>query len=158
MHQNCLDISNKLSELTREMEEIVSIINECEVGQCSSSMQKRALSSGIMTLYTGIESIMKSIATEIDGEAPKGDDFHAMLLLRISKKAPNRDAVITNDLYKSLSKMLSMRHKIRHAYGFCLDEDITLEGAKKSIQVTSTFIDQTNEFIDKTFDLDDRLR
>lgn len=77
-----------------------------------------ALSGILHSFYTGIESIFKRIALEIDGGLPSGMFSHSELLLSMSKSTKARPAVISKELLDVLDIYLDFRHVHRHAYTF----------------------------------------
>lgn len=77
-----------------------------------------ALAGILHSFYTGIESIFKRIALEIDGSLPSGMFSHSELLTVMSQPTKVRPAVISEELYVRLYDYLDFRHVFRHAYAF----------------------------------------
>lgn len=79
----------------------------------------RATGSILHDFYCGAEKIFQRIALEVDGELPKGEDWHTELLKRMTIAIPTlREAVITKDLAEELDEFLRFRHLFRNIYGF----------------------------------------
>ena len=77
-----------------------------------------ALAGILHSFYTGIESVFKQIAKDIDGSLPSGMFSHSGLLTVMSQTTKVRPAVISEELYLRLYDYLDFRHVFRHAYTF----------------------------------------
>lgn len=77
-----------------------------------------ALAAFLHSFYTGVETIFKRIAVEIDSINPSGDKWHATLLSLMAQSTPNRPAVISDGLRTKLKEYMGFRHAFRHAYTF----------------------------------------
>jgi hypothetical protein len=83
----------------------------------------RAKASFMADFYMRVEKIFKLIIEELNGGAPRGEGWHKRLLHTMSLEIKgSRPAVISNELYADLLKLLGFRHVVRQAYGFQLDE------------------------------------
>jgi len=99
-----------------------------------------ARASAVETIYSGMEEILKSLAANIDGSVPEGREWHRQLLDQMSVSLPNvRPAVLSSDLSRQLSELLSFRHVVRHRYGMELDPARVAAMAEKTVAVFSTF-------------------
>jgi hypothetical protein len=66
--------------------------------------------------YTALESFFERVATEVDGDLPKGESWHRELLTQMSLAIPElRPAVVPAALKRELGKLLAFRHFFRHA-------------------------------------------
>jgi hypothetical protein len=77
-----------------------------------------AVAAILHAFYTGVESIFKRIALEVDGGSPSGEFWHAELLETMSEERPYRPAVISRELNEALQEFMDFRHVFRHAYTF----------------------------------------
>lgn len=83
----------------------------------------RALASYLTDFYLGVESILKTIAEEIDGGAPYGRKWHERLFASMAVgKKDVRPPVISPELHAALTPFLAFRHVIPQAYGCSFDE------------------------------------
>lgn len=82
----------------------------------------RTKASFLADFYMGVERIFKIIAEELNGGAPKGEDWHKRLLLDMSLNIGERRPVISRELQGRLLMFLGFRHVVRQVYGFELDE------------------------------------
>jgi len=108
-----IEIEN-LERLNKEMEEII----EKSTGK-PDFIHTRAAGSVLHDFYCGVEKIFKRISIHIDGELPKGEDYHTELLLQMAKPVKGiRGSVIGQELLGKLKEYLRFRHLFRHIYGF----------------------------------------
>lgn len=108
-----IEIEN-LERLSREMEELTN-----RLGEKPDFIETRAAASILHDFYCGIEKIFERIALRINGEIPKGEDWHTELLLQMGRYVEGvRDEVINKSLLEKLKEHLRFRHLFRHMYGF----------------------------------------
>src|SRR4051812_12581054 len=75
------------------------------------------LASGVEKVYSGIERLLKLIATEIDGAVPTGEDWHRRLLTRMAAPLPGaRPAVLSDRTFAALNALRAFRHRERNSY------------------------------------------
>lgn len=86
-------------------------------------IQLSALAALLHAFYSGIENVLKRVATELDGATPSGESWHRELLEAMTTSTERRAAVISEGLRDSLSEYLQFRHFFRHAYTFELRWD-----------------------------------
>jgi hypothetical protein len=69
--------------------------------------------------YNGLERVFENIAKEIDGNLPRGEQWHHELLLQMGKEIQGvRPAVISEQTLNQLDEYRSFRHVVRHIYSF----------------------------------------
>jgi predicted nucleotidyltransferase len=79
------------------------------------------LAAYLHQFYTGIESIFRRIALQIDGSVPGGEQSHLNLLNQMAQAQPGRrPALLTDQQRLILRDYLQFRHFFRHAYGYQL--------------------------------------
>jgi len=83
-----------LDRLVKEMEDLTRrFTNEPDF------IQARAAGSIIHDFYCGVEKLFERVAVNIDGELPKGEDWHTELLSQMARPLVGiREAVINQDL------------------------------------------------------------
>jgi hypothetical protein len=87
--------------------------------------RRSALALAIESVYTGIEGVLKTIASDIDGHVPQGQEWHARLLEVASIPIPEvRPAVLAPDTLRGLTALRELRHAVRNNYAL----DLTDEG------------------------------
>jgi len=100
--------------LVKEMEDLTRrFTNEPDF------IQARAAGSIIHDFYCGVEKLFERVAVNIDGELPKGEEWHTELLSQMARPLVGiREAVINQDLLGKLREYLRFRHLFRHIYDF----------------------------------------
>lgn len=83
-----------------------------------------ALSGLLHSFYNGIEGIMKRIAREVDGRAPRGAAWHTELLEQMGTATDQRPAVLSEPTRERLMEYLGFRHRFRSIYGHMLRYDV----------------------------------
>ena len=103
-----------LDRLVKEMEDLTRrFTNEPDF------IQARAAGSIIHDFYCGVEKLFERVAVNIDGELPKGEEWHTELLSQMARPLVGiREAVINQDLLGKLREYLRFRHLFRHIYDF----------------------------------------
>lgn len=109
------DIQLELSNLERLIEETKMLPTDTP----ENILIVRGAASILHDFYSSIEKIFERIALNLDGDLPRGEDWHVQLLHRMSTSVPDvRPPVITPDLESNLSEYLRFRHVFRNVYGF----------------------------------------
>jgi hypothetical protein len=83
--------------------------------------QREALGTMLHSFYTGIESVMRSIAMMSPEGFAKGPSWHTELLEAMQSPAPGRGPVLSRELARTLKDFLEFRHRFRNLYGFELE-------------------------------------
>jgi len=113
------------SEIQAELAKIQKVTNEIEslYGKIKdatpSLVELSAMATFLHNFYSGIENIMKRIASTLDDNIPSGTSWHTDLLNRMSIEiAGIRKNVFSEDTVNELIDYLSFRHMFVHSYGF----------------------------------------
>lgn len=128
MKKNSLFLNRIRNEILSDLEQISKLMNEYNdfIIKYSDQMDVyllRVKASFMADFYTGVEKIFRLIAEELNGGAPRGEEWHKRLLHTMELEVKGiRPAVISERLYQDLLKFLGFRHVVRQAYGFQLDE------------------------------------
>jgi hypothetical protein len=84
----------------------------------------RVVGSILHDFYTGVERIFQKIATELEGDVPKGAAWHKDLLDDMALEIREvRPAVISDSLREDFEEYLRFRHLFRGSYGFDLEPE-----------------------------------
>ena len=123
------DVESELESLSQLTDELNLTLKR--FGKEPSSIEIRAMGSILHDFYCGVEKIFERIASEIDGETPKGENWHFQLLNRMTFEIPEvRPAVIGRGTADKLKDYLRFRHLFRNVYGSHLEwekvEDLTV--------------------------------
>jgi len=107
----------------------------------------RACASILHDFYTGVEKVFERIASEVDGGAPRGIDWHLQLLQRMLAPVPDtRPPVIDTSLGEELDEFMRFRHVFRHQYGFQLRWQLVKELVDRMEEVHRRFAGQIRAF------------
>jgi hypothetical protein len=73
-------------------------------------------------LYSGLERIFQRIAEILDGDIPKGENWHKVLLTQMAKDVPGiRPAVISLVTCQRLDEYRGFQHVVRNVYTYHFD-------------------------------------
>jgi hypothetical protein len=74
------------------------------------------------SFYLGVERILTQIAETIDGNLPRGENWHLLLLQRMMTENPRiRPAVLSTETGMKLDEYRRFRHVVRNVYTYNLD-------------------------------------
>ncbi|MGQ9617122.1 MAG: ribonuclease toxin HepT-like protein [Spirochaetota bacterium] len=117
------DLGVELDNLKRLEDEMKTLLGK--ISDNPGFIETRGVASILHDFYSGIEKIFERIALYIDGNLPKGEEWHRELLLQMAKPFRKRKkAVISEELFQKLKEYLRFRHLFRHIYGFELKWNI----------------------------------
>ena len=112
------EIYAELVKLKKVTNDIDSLFRNLE-DKAPSLIELSAMATFLHNFYSGIENIMKKIATTIDNNVPHGVSWHTDLLKRMAIDIDGvRKNVFSEDLINNLTDYLSFRHVFIHSYGF----------------------------------------
>jgi uncharacterized protein YutE (UPF0331/DUF86 family) len=112
------EIQAELGKIQKVTDEIGSLYNKIK-DKTPSLFELSAMATFLHNFYSGIENIMKRIATSLDNDVPSGTSWHTDLLKRMSIDiAGIRENVFSEDTVNELTDYLSFRHMFIHSYGF----------------------------------------
>ena len=72
------DIDRELAQVERLLEE--SRRDLSGVGEVPNRLEVRGVASVLHDFYSGVERVFERIALELDGELPRGADWHSQIL------------------------------------------------------------------------------
>lgn len=84
------------------------------------------------SIYTGIESVVKMIADDVDGGHPAGNAWHALLLEGMAApRAGARPALLSEPTFLLLDELRRFRHVVRNNYAL----DLGNEGVEQNLEM-----------------------
>jgi len=132
-----------LRELEREMKDILK-----EAKDSPRKMEMRAMGSVLHDFYCAVERIFERIGNNIDGELPRGSDWHIQLLERMAIPIEGiRQSVINGESLENLREILAFRHIFRNVYGFDLKWERFRHLVNKLPEVTERFEEDITSFL-----------
>ncbi len=103
------DIDRGMAQVERLLEESRGDLRG--VGGIPSRLEVRGVASVLHDFYSGVERVFERIALELDGELPRGGDWHSQLLNRMEEEVEGvRPRVLTPRLAERLRPFLRFRH------------------------------------------------
>ena len=139
------DIDREMALVERLLEESRSDLGG--VGGTPSRLEVRGVASVLHDFYSGVERVFERIAVELDGELPRGGDWHSQLLNRMEEEVEGvRPRVLTSDLAERLRPFLRFRHLFRNIYGGQLHWERCTELLAEAREVWPLFQQQMQEF------------
>ena len=139
------DIDREMAQIERLLEESRSDLGG--VGGTPSRLEVRGVGSVLHDFYSGVERLFERIAVELDGELPRGGDWHSQLLNRMEEGVEGvRPRVLTRDLAERLRPFLRFRHLFRNIYGGQLRWERSTELLAEADEVWPLLKQQMQEF------------
>lgn len=112
-------IAGELQQLHLLLDLHRPLLEKCETTQ-PSPVELSALAAVLHSFYNGIENIFKRVAEELDGEFPRSEFWHKILLDAMAQATVRRSPVVSSGLRQRLKEYMEFRHVFRHAYTFSL--------------------------------------
>lgn len=113
-------IDEHRQKLRRVLDEHRSIFEKLESGEYGLA-ERESAAMALHSFYTGVEFIMRALERAFGADTLKGGGWHAALLNSMSKRTPNRPALLSPATAAELGKYLDFRHRFRNIYGLELD-------------------------------------
>jgi hypothetical protein len=105
--------------LRQNLADHAPLVGECAV-RTPGRIELSALGAMLQGFYGGIENIFKRVRIELNEGLPVGEGWHKALLEAMALPGPQRPAVISASLARTLAAYLKFRHFFRVAYPFLL--------------------------------------
>jgi hypothetical protein len=105
-----------VERLLEELEEIGQVIDRTKEGlqkleQTDDPLYADSIALNLHGFYNGLERVFENIAKEIDGNLPRGEQWHHELLLQMGKEIQGvRPAVLSEQTLTELDEYRSFRH------------------------------------------------
>lgn len=111
------------AEIEAELATMAALADEfASAPQANDSYAIRARGSMLHDFYNCVERVFLRIARELNGGAPRGEQWHRDLIANMALEiAGVRPAVVDHSLADVLGEYLRFRHVFRNVYGGALD-------------------------------------
>lgn len=123
LRELALDIETEVGRLRQLSLEIQQVQAEIARDPARAALFYENLAFKLHNFYTGCERIFDTVASELNGAAPSGFDWHKRLLERMGAERQGRPALLSRDTVQALREYLAFRHVVRNVYGFELDAE-----------------------------------
>jgi len=105
-----------VERLLDELEEISQVIDRIKEGlqkleQTDDPLYADSIALNLHGFYNGLERVFEQIAKEIDGNLPRGEQWHHELLLQMGKEIQGiRPAILSEQTLNQLDEYRAFRH------------------------------------------------
>lgn len=133
------EITNLVRRIHQELEEIQRVLGRIEEGwersrRSNDDYYLDGIALNLHGVYSGCERIFTQIAEIVDGDLPRGEDWHRLLLEQMKNEIPSiRPAVISAKTGELLDELRRFRHIVRNVYTHHLDP----ERLEKLVKISS---------------------
>ena len=144
-----------IKELRGEIEKLRRVKSEAAEAQVEfggltdapAILKMRGIASILADIYQGAEKAFLRVAKTTRESIPSGPDWHQALLNQMKREAPDlRPAVIQLETYTLLDDFRTLRHKVRHLYGFELKWDQLRPALEIAEQVVDAIVADLEAF------------
>ena len=149
-----VDLQRELANLERLQAELFPLLPAPGAGEPSGPIV-RAIASILHDFYGGVERLFRRVAEGMDGEIPRGENWHIELLQRMTVEVPEvRPVVVSTSLVEDLEGYLRFRHVFRNTYGYQLRWGKFSHLATAMAETLRRFEDEMAVFIECLRDLE----
>ena len=144
------DVARRLAtEIESELAGLTALDEElAKAPRHDDTYSLRARGSILHDFYNGVERLFLSIARELNGGVPRGDQWHRDLVDDMTLEiAEVRPAVIDRDLAKALGDFLRFRHLFRNVYGGVLDAERMASLEERLPETLAAFRERVQAFV-----------
>ena len=124
MNEHLLRLAKRIRD---ECEELARLVARTQEGwrrlqQSSDDLYADSVALNLHGFYAGLERLFEMIAAGIDGNVPRGENWHQMLLEQMVAEVPSvRPALICEQTRQMLDEYRGFRHIVRNVYAFRFD-------------------------------------
>jgi hypothetical protein len=110
----------EISQIEETIESTKPLRNLCKT-RMPDIIEKSAVALLLQSFYNGIENILIIIVKYFDFKLPNSNKWHKELLEKAFEETEKHKKIFRDEIKTILTDYMSMRHFIRHTYGFRLD-------------------------------------
>jgi hypothetical protein len=121
------EVTVLVGHIHQELEELQRVLSRIQEGwersrRSNDDYYLDSVALNLHGLYSGFERVFTHIAETIDGDLPRGEDWHKLLLGQMKNEFPGiRPAVISTETAEVLDELRKFRHVVRNVYTHRLD-------------------------------------
>ena len=110
-----------------ECRDLARLVDRATIGwrraqQTSDDLYLDSVALSLHGFYAGLERLFTLIGAGVDGQVPRGENWHQMLLEQMSAEVPSvRPAVVSDETRHALEEYRGFRHIVRNVYAFSFD-------------------------------------
>lgn len=134
-------------DLLRQTVDQIAQARSSRVGDTMEPFDVAGFGALLMDLYSGIENILKRVATHEELQLPTGPNWHAELFNMFAGVCPDRTAapLFSEDEVALLREYRSFRHVMVHRYGVTLRWQLMahlVDSAELALKAVSDAVDR----------------
>lgn len=108
-----------------------------------------AVALSLQHFYTSLETILKRIIKELEGDIPDGESWHNELLdMSVVEVEKIRPEIISKKILVKFDRLRRFRHVVRHGYEYELDWEQMQPLVSSLDDIISVLKDDIKDFID----------
>jgi hypothetical protein len=112
-------------------------------------IEKSAIALLLQSFYNGVEKVLIIVVRYFDEKLPNSNKWHKELLNMAFEESPQKHRpIFRKEIKVILDDYMSMRHFIRHTYGFKLDWEQMQELTNEIDNVWTTIKEDLNKFME----------
>jgi len=121
------DLKELVARIRQELNEIRHVLVRISEGwerfrRTNDDYYLDGVALNLHSFYSGFERILVRIAEVIDGDLPRSENWHLLLLQQMMDEIPSiRPAVISTETGEILNEHRRFRHIVRNVYTYKLD-------------------------------------
>jgi hypothetical protein len=136
----------EISQIDEVIESTKPLRDLCKI-RVPDTIEKSAAALLLQSFYNGIENILKIIVKYFDTQLPNSSKWHKELLDKAFEKSESHGQIFRDEIKIILNDYMSMRHFIRHTYGFRLDWEQMKELINEIDNIWLVIKEDLNKFI-----------
>ena len=114
-----VDLTKRIHEELDEIQRVLARINDGweRARRSNDDFYLDGVALNLHGFYAGFERIFTQIAEAVDGDLPRGENWHELLFLQMTREIPGiRPAVISTETGRLLDELRRFRHVVRNVY------------------------------------------
>jgi hypothetical protein len=137
----------EMSQIDEVIDSTKPLCDLCKI-RVPDIIEKSAVALLLQSFYNGVENILIVIVKYFDGKLPNSSKWHKELLEKAFEKSEKYGPIFRDEIRIILNDYMSMRHFIRHTYGFRLDWEQMHELTNGIFNIWIIVKDDLNKFIE----------
>lgn len=137
----------EITQINEAMDSTKPLRDLCKI-KAPDIIEKSAVALLLQSFYNGIENILIIIVKHFDKKLPNSSKWHKELLEMSFEKLQEHGPIFQKELKVTLTDYMTMRHFIRHTYGFKLDWEQMKELTNEIDSVWVMVKEDLNKFIE----------
>jgi hypothetical protein len=124
MRDRLLQLAERIHDECNELARLLERAEEAwrQAQQTGDDLYLDSVALNLHSFYAGLERLFERIGSTVDGELPRGENWHQVLLDQMASEVRTvRPAVISESTRDTLNEYRGFRHIVRNVYATRLD-------------------------------------